>query len=106
MTVAQADGKRLVWVSRIAVLGWAVFMGAVMCVAQVCNLNVNWCASHAHGSDAPAARCCQPSSNRLPPRRLLLIIGVFAGGAVWPLILLITWDRATGKAAISGVAPD
>ena len=31
---------------------------------------------------------------------------MFAGGAVWPLILLITWDRVTGKAAISGESGD
>lgn len=41
---AQADGKRLVWVSRVGVLAWAIFMGVIMCIAQVCNLNVNWCA--------------------------------------------------------------
>ena len=28
--------------------------------------------------------------------------GVFCGGAVWPLISLVFWDRSTGKAAISG----
>ena len=30
--------------------------------------------------------------------------GVAAGGAVWPLIFLVFWDRCTGKAAISGKA--
>jgi hypothetical protein len=62
-------------VSRIAVVGWAIFMGVIMCIAQVAAINVNW---------------------------LINIIGVFCGGAVWPLISLIFWDRATGKAAISG----
>lgn len=38
----QADGKKLVLVSRVGVCCWAVFMGALMCVAQVANINVNW----------------------------------------------------------------
>ena len=29
-------------VSRIGVCVWAVFMGVIMCIAQVANINVNW----------------------------------------------------------------
>lgn len=39
---AQANGARLVTVSRIAVAVWAVIMGCAMCVAQVAQINVNW----------------------------------------------------------------
>jgi len=38
----QASGERLVWVSRIAVLVWAIIMGIAMSVAQVANINVNF----------------------------------------------------------------
>ena len=36
----QADGNRLVMVSRIAVCVWAVIMGAIMCIAQVLHASV------------------------------------------------------------------
>ena len=30
------------WVSRIGVIVWALFMGVIMSVAQFANINVNW----------------------------------------------------------------
>ena len=30
------------WVSRIGVVCWATFMGVIMCIAQVAQINVNW----------------------------------------------------------------
>ena len=39
---AQANGARLVTVSRIAVAVWAIIMGCAMCIAQVAQINVNW----------------------------------------------------------------
>ena len=38
----QASGERLVRVSRIGVICWATFMGIIMCIAQVAQINVNW----------------------------------------------------------------
>ncbi len=39
---AQANSKRLVMVSRIAVVIWAIIMGIIMCIAQAANINVDW----------------------------------------------------------------
>jgi hypothetical protein len=37
-----ASGSRLVMVSRVLVCVWAIIMGAIMCIAQATNINVNW----------------------------------------------------------------
>lgn len=52
----QADGKRLVLVSRVGVCVWAVIMGAIMCIAQVAGINVNWLITI-----IGAARCQHPT---------------------------------------------
>jgi hypothetical protein len=53
-------------------------MGIIMCIAQVANINVNW---------------------------LITIIGIWCGSAVPPLWCVLSWRRATGKAAVSGESP-
>ena len=57
------------------VVVWALVMGTAMCVVQAANININW---------------------------LINCIGIFAGGAVPPLLCVLTWRGATGRAAIPG----
>jgi hypothetical protein len=63
LLLLQATGKRLVWVSRIGVLAWAIFMGVIMCIAQICNLNVNWCVLHC--ASMPAQRLSRSAATLL-----------------------------------------
>ncbi|KAK9816495.1 hypothetical protein WJX72_001008 [[Myrmecia] bisecta] len=70
----QASGERLLMVSRISVCIWAVIMGCASCIVQAASINVNW---------------------------LIIVIGVFVGGAVPPVAMALLWDRCTRKAAIS-----
>ena len=71
----QALGPRLIWVSRIGVVVWSIIMGIAMTVVQAANININW---------------------------LINSIGVFVGGAVPPLIFVLTWRRCNGAFATSG----
>ena len=71
----QALGPRLIWVSRIGVVVWSIIMGIAMTVVQAANININW---------------------------LINSIGVFVGGAVPPLIFVLTWRRCNGVFATSG----
>ena len=74
----QALGPRLIWVSRIGVVVWSIIMGISMTVVQAANININW---------------------------LINSIGVFVGGAVPPLIFVLTWRRCNGAFATSGELP-
>ena len=71
----QALGPRLIWVSRIGVVVWSLVMGIAMAVVQAANININW---------------------------LINSIGVFVGGAVPPLIFVLTWRRCNGVMATTG----
>ncbi|CAK0787648.1 hypothetical protein CVIRNUC_010870 [Coccomyxa viridis] len=71
----KALGPRLIWVSRIGVVVWSIIMGIAMTVVQAANININW---------------------------LINSIGVFVGGAVPPLIFVLTWRRCNGAFATSG----
>jgi hypothetical protein len=58
----QASGERLVWVSRVAVLVWAIIMGIAMSVAQVANINVNFLITII-GARPPRASAPHPSAH-------------------------------------------
>lgn len=53
-------------------------MGVAMTVVQAANININW---------------------------LINSIGVFVGGAVPPLIFVLTWRRCNGVMATTGEPP-
>ena len=74
----QALGPRLIWVSRIGVVVWSIIMGIAMTVVQAANININW---------------------------LINSIGVFVGGAVPPLIFVLTWRRCNRAFATSCEVP-
>lgn len=74
-SLLQALGPRLIWVSRIGVVVWSLVMGIAMTVVQAANININW---------------------------LINSIGVFVGGAVPPLIFVLTWRRCSGVMATTG----
>lgn len=71
----QALGPRLILVSRLGVVVWSLVMGVAMTVVQAANINISW---------------------------LINSIGIFCGGAVPPLIFVMTWRGCTGPAATAG----
>lgn len=69
----EADGNQILFVSRIVIVGFGLFMGAFSIVLDILGLNLGW---------------------------VYLFMGVVIGSAVIPLWNLMTWKKASGKGAV------
>lgn len=69
----EATGKQILFVSRVVIVGYGLFMGALAILLQTIGLNLGW---------------------------VYLFMGIMIGSAVIPLWNLMTWDKASGKGAV------
>ena len=69
----EADGKKILMVSRIVIVVFGLFMGALSIILDVLGLNLGW---------------------------VYLFMGIVIGSAVVPLWNLMTWDKASGTGAV------
>jgi SSS family transporter len=69
----DATGKQILFVSRVVIVAFGIFMGLFSIVLNVIGLNLGW---------------------------VYLFMGVVIGSAVIPLWNMMTWDKASGKGAI------
>merc|ERR1739844_655383 len=71
--MGDADGAKILFVSRIVIVIFGLFMGALSILLDWLGLNLGW---------------------------VYLFMGVVIGSAVIPLWNLMTWDKASGKGAV------
>jgi len=69
----EADGKKILFVSRIVIVVFGLFMGVLSIFLDFLGLNLGW---------------------------VYLFMGCVIGSAVIPLWNLMTWDKASGKGAV------
>jgi SSS family transporter len=69
----EATGKQILWVSRVVIVVFGLFMGLFAIALQAMGLNLGW---------------------------VYLFMGIVIGSAVIPLWNMMTWDKASGKGAI------
>lgn len=69
----EADGKQILFVSRVVIVLFGLFMGALSIFLDWLGLNLGW---------------------------VYLFMGCVIGSAVIPLWNLMTWDKASGKGAV------
>jgi Na+/proline symporter len=69
----EATGKQILWVSRVVIVCFGVFMGLFSIALNAMGLNLGW---------------------------VYLFMGVVIGSAVIPLWNLMTWSKASGKGAV------
>jgi len=69
----EATGKQILWVSRVVIVGFGIFMGLFSIALNAMGLNLGW---------------------------VYLFMGIMIGSAVIPLWNMMTWDKASGKGAI------
>jgi len=69
----EATGKQILWVSRVTIVVFGVFMGLFAIALNAMGLNLGW---------------------------VYLFMGIVIGSAVIPLWNMMTWDKASGKGAI------
>jgi Na+/proline symporter len=69
----EATGKNILWVSRIVIVLFGLFMGCFSIALNEMGLNLGW---------------------------VYLFMGVVIGSAVVPLWNLMTWDKASGRGAV------
>jgi len=69
----EATGKQILWVSRIVIVCFGIFMGLFSIALNAMGLNLGW---------------------------VYLFMGVVIGSAVIPLWNMMTWDKASGKGAV------
>merc|ERR1711935_64828 len=69
----EATGKQILFVSRVVIVGFGLFMGAFAIILQTLGLNLGW---------------------------VYLFMGIVIGSAVIPLWNLMTWDKASGTGAV------
>mmetsp|Transcript_1341 Transcript_1341/g.3357 ORF Transcript_1341/g.3357 Transcript_1341/m.3357 type:complete len:739 (+) Transcript_1341:173-2389(+) len=69
----DATGKQILWVSRVVIVAFGIFMGLFSIALNAMGLNLGW---------------------------VYLFMGVVIGSAVIPLWNLMTWDKASGKGAV------
>ena len=69
----EADGKKILLVSRIVIVLFGLFMGVLSIILNEIGLNLGW---------------------------VYLFMGIVIGSAVIPLWNLMTWDKASGKGAV------
>jgi len=69
----DATGKQILWVSRVVIVSFGIFMGLFSIALNAMGLNLGW---------------------------VYLFMGVVIGSAVIPLWNMMTWDKASGKGAI------
>jgi SSS family transporter len=69
----EADGNQILFVSRIVIVGFGLFMGAFSIILDILGLNLGW---------------------------VYLFMGVVIGSAVIPLWNLMTWKKASGTGAV------
>lgn len=71
----KANGKQILWVSRLLVLLFGCFMGVLAIVLNKAGVSLGW---------------------------MYLAMGVFIGSAVIPVAFLLLWRKANAKGAIAG----
>lgn len=69
----EATGKQILFVSRVVIVLFGLFMGLFSILLAVMGLNLGW---------------------------VYLFMGIIIGSAVIPLWNLMTWDKASGKGAV------
>eukprot|EP00986_Skeletonema_menzelii_P021360 scaffold34265_cov223-Skeletonema_menzelii.AAC.1 len=69
----EASGKQILWVSRVVIVVFGLFMGLFSIALNAMGLNLGW---------------------------VYLFMGIVIGSAVIPLWNMMTWDKASGKGAI------
>mmetsp|Transcript_4847 Transcript_4847/g.10879 ORF Transcript_4847/g.10879 Transcript_4847/m.10879 type:complete len:286 (+) Transcript_4847:1795-2652(+) len=69
----EATGKQILWVSRIVIVCFGIFMGLFSIALNAMGLNLGW---------------------------VYLFMGVVIGSAVIPLWNMMTWSKASGKGAV------
>merc|ERR1712045_819518 len=69
----DADGKQILFVSRIVIVVYGLFMGAFSIVLNELGLNLGW---------------------------VYLFMGIVIGSAVIPLWNMMTWEQASGTGAV------
>lgn len=69
----EASGKQILWVSRVVIVVFGIFMGLFAIALNAMGLNLGW---------------------------VYLFMGIVIGSAVIPLWNMMTWDKASGKGAI------
>lgn len=69
----EATGKQILWVSRVVIVAFGIFMGLFSIALNEMGLNLGW---------------------------VYLFMGVMIGSAVIPLWNMMTWDKASGKGAV------
>lgn len=69
----KANGKQILWVSRLAVLCFGCFMGVLAIVLNKAGVSLGW---------------------------MYLAMGVFIGSAVMPVAFLLLWSKANAKGAM------
>jgi Na+/proline symporter len=69
----EATGKQILFVSRLVIVLYGLFMGVFAIILQTIGLNLGW---------------------------VYLFMGVVIGSAVIPLWNLMTWDKASGTGAV------
>merc|ERR1712003_183408 len=69
----EATGAQILWVSRVVILVFGLFMGGFSIALYYIGLNLGW---------------------------VYLFMGVVIGSAVIPLWNMMTWDKASGKGAV------
>jgi len=69
----EATGKQILFVSRLVIVVYGLFMGVFAIILQTIGLNLGW---------------------------VYLFMGVVIGSAVIPLWNLMTWDKASGTGAV------
>jgi urea-proton symporter len=69
----EATGNQILFVSRVVIVAFGLFVGALAIVLQTIGLNLGW---------------------------VYLFMGIVIGSAVAPLWNLMTWDKASGAGAV------
>jgi len=69
----EATGKQILWVSRVVIVVFGIFMGLFSIALSAMGLNLGW---------------------------VYLFMGVVIGSAVIPLWNMMTWSKASGKGAV------
>jgi SSS family transporter len=69
----DATGKQILWVSRVVIVCFGIFMGLFSIALNAMGLNLGW---------------------------VYLFMGICIGSAVIPLWNMMTWDKASGKGAV------
>jgi len=69
----EATGKQILWVSRVVIVVFGIFMGLFAIALNAMGLNLGW---------------------------VYLFMGIVIGSAVIPLWNMMTWEKASGKGAI------